>query len=172
MGEVVAGGDGQTGLMLGAPRRQAFDQQGSQRWGVAFFGHRERDPARCRRGQRADHLGPFVGCQAGAPDRAADLPRRPGAAGGLHRIEPVLRIQPADQRRAAHGHAQHAPAGVAALQQAIKHQGLVRPVKRAQTQMDDTDSAASRVMRPLDILRQQGQSLQVQTHGVFKLENQ
>ena len=166
--EVVAGGDGQAARPSRSARGQTFRQQARQLGRVTFFSDGQCDPAGVRRCHGLDHFAALSGQVAGLPDCAADLPGRPCAAGGLHGVQALLRIQRGLEHGAAHRHDTHAPTRVAALQKRIKHQRLVRPVKGPQSQMQHTDGAASGVARPLNGRCKCGQCVLRQTcrcHG-------
>ena len=125
---------------------------------VALFGHRQRDDPDGRLRHRRDHRGGGFGCDQHPLERPHD-PRAFSPCVALdQRVEPILRRERVARGGRAQRYPDHAPAPVAARGDLVEARGLVRPVERAEPEMDHAfGQVLARVSRPLDRSAELGQ---------------
>ena len=115
---------------------------------VTLLGHRQRDDARGRVGQPRNQLPGFPGGDFGGENRADDpvIGARAGANG--KRVEAVLRGEGIARLRTAQAGPDDSPFRGPAGKEVVDHHRLVRPVKRADSEMNDARRDAASGHRP------------------------
>ena len=170
-GEIVAGQHGEGGSARNPPARQRGHEEsdrrarrvrilqvmndvgmtlveiaGLRRVAVALLGDRQRDDARGRIGHARDQRGGFLGGDFACENRADDpvLGARAGTNGD--RVEAILRGEGIARIRTAQAGADDSPIRGATGEEVVDHDRLVRPVERADSEMNDARRDARAVI--------------------------
>src|SRR6202521_2031014 len=128
---------------------------------IALFGNRQRHDPGLGRGQSRLDVFALIAQKQNLANAADDSTAYAGRAFFHRGIYAALRREPVANVRGAQAHAANAPVALIECKRIVTKHGCLRPVKRADAEMNDTDSDAARIVGwPGDRRRQRRQRVQ------------